>query len=200
MYTCLPRRAGRARRPVHKPSRNPITQSSTTRRLRVLIYKRTHTGDPTPEGIFGLSDCMGRVRAREYDAVIGVGGLSAEPQACGIAGRVTWVGVGPHRSKSIPVGYREPIVEFDRFALVDETGPMLDSIVPTLAHHLFGTHRRVVMSDGLNDTIQREIAKIPALVSALPPGGALRSRPKASCEPKRAKAGTCPSRKRSRIC
>jgi hypothetical protein len=165
-----------------------------------MIYKRTHTGDPTPDGVFGLSDCMGRVRARKYEAVIGVGGSSAEPQACGIAGRVTWVGVGPHRSNSIPVGYRGPIVEFDRFVLFDETGPMLDSIAPTLAHHLFGIHRRVVMSDGLNDTIQREVAKILALVPALPLGGVFRSRQKANCKPKRAKAGTCPPRKRSRIC
>jgi hypothetical protein len=48
-----------------------------------MIYKRTHTGDPTPEGIFGLSDCMGCVRARQYESVIGVGGMSAQPQACG---------------------------------------------------------------------------------------------------------------------
>ena len=131
--------------------------------MRVLIYKRTHTGDPGPEGVFGLSDCMGSVRAREYEGVIGVGGTSAEPQACGIAGRITWVGVGPHRSKSIPVGYRGPIVEFDRFVLLDETGPTLESIAPTLAHHLFAIHRRVVMSDCLNDTIQSELAKILAL-------------------------------------
>src|SRR5260221_7356624 len=85
--------------------------------LCVLIYKRTHTGDPTPEGVFGLSDCMGRVRTRDYDAVTGVGGLGAEPQACGIAGRVTWVGVGARRSESIPAGHRGPIVEFDRFKL-----------------------------------------------------------------------------------
>jgi hypothetical protein len=133
--------------------------------MRVLIYKRTHTGDPTPEGIFGLSDCMGRVRARDYDAVIGVGGLSAEPQAYGIAGRITWVGVGARRSADKPVGHRGPIVEFDRFVLFDEAGPMLDSVAPALAQHLFGVHRRVVMSDGLNNTIQREIAKVLTLAS-----------------------------------
>ena len=97
---------------------------------RVLIYKRTHTGDPTPEGIFGLSDCMGRVRAREYDAVIGVGGLSSKPKSFGIDGRVTWVGVGPHRSASTPVGHRGPIVEFDEFVLFEESGPQLESIAP----------------------------------------------------------------------
>jgi hypothetical protein len=168
--------------------------------VRIMIYKRTHTGDPTPEGIFGLSDCMGRVRAREYDAVIGVGGLSAEPQACGIAGRITWVGVGAHRGESIPVGYRGPIVEFDRFKLFDEAGPLLDALAPALAQHLFGVHRRVVMSDGLGETMQHEIARILRLVS----GSSIR-RPrttsqKINCAPRRSKAASCPPGKRSRIC
>src|ERR1700722_17931671 len=122
-------------------------------RPRVLIYKRTHTGDPTPEGVFGLSDCMGWVRAREFDAVIGVGGTSVEPRSCGIDGRVTWVGVGARRSASIPVGYRGPIVEFDRFRLFEKDGPRLDSIAPGLARHLFAIHRRVVMSDRLDDAL-----------------------------------------------
>jgi hypothetical protein len=178
--------------------------------MRVLIYKRTHTGDPTPNGVFGLTDCMGRVRARDYDAVIGVGGLSAEPQACGIAGRITWVGVGARPSADIPVGYRGPIVEFDRFKLFDETGPMLDTLAPTLAQHLFGVHRRVVMSDGLNDTMQREIATVLTLASGTSTGRGRTATPKAKCPPKRTKTGigqptrdkasNCPPRKRPRIC
>jgi len=47
--------------------------------MRILIYKRTHTGDPDLKGRFGIHDCMGRVRDYDYDAVIGVGGIvSAE--------------------------------------------------------------------------------------------------------------------------
>jgi hypothetical protein len=141
---------------------------------------------------------MGQVRARKFDAVISVGGLSAEPQACGIAGRITWVGAC--RSESIPVGYRGPIVEFDRFKLFDEAGPKLDSLAPALAHHLFAIHRRVIMSDGLNDTIQREITKILAL--AMAPGRttleAAAPRPKRA--PARVKSGICFPRKRHRIC
>ena len=106
----------------------------------MLIYKRTHTGDPTSEGIFGLSDCMGRVRAREFYAVIGVGGTSAEPRSIGIVSRLPGFGVGAHRSVSIPVGYRGPIVEFDRFRLFEQDGPKLDSIAPALARHLFAIH------------------------------------------------------------
>jgi hypothetical protein len=54
--------------------------------VKVLIYKRTHTGDPTPEGVFGLSDCMGRVRAREYEAVIGVGGQARSHKRAALPG------------------------------------------------------------------------------------------------------------------
>lgn len=168
--------------------------------MRTLIYKRTHTGDPTPEGIFGLSDCMGSVRAREYDAVIGVGGLSAEPQACGIAGRITWVGVGAHRGESIPVGYRGPIVEFDGFKLFDEVGSMLVDVAPALAQHLFGVHRRVVMSDGLGDVMQHEIAEILRLVSGSSPRRARTTSLKVNCAPSCSNTANRPPRKRSRIC
>ena len=41
--------------------------------LRVFIYRRTHTGDPCRCGIFGVYDCMGRFRSRDFDAVLGVG-------------------------------------------------------------------------------------------------------------------------------
>ncbi len=170
------------------------------KRPRVLIYKRTHTGDPTPEGVFGLSDCMGRVRARKYDAVIGVGGLSSWPRSLGIDGRITWVGVGPKGSDSVPVGFRGPIVEFEQFALFEQSGPKVQSIAPALARHMFGIHRRVIMSDGLNDTIQREIAKILALAGGLPRSRGRTSIQKIGCVPMGAKAGICPPRKPWKIC
>jgi len=166
----------------------------------VLIYKRTHTGDPNPDGVFGLSDCMGRVRARDYDAVIGVGGLSAEPQARGIAGRITWVGVGARRSESIPAGHRGPIVEFDQFKLFDETGPLLDSLAPALAQHLFGVHRRVVMSDNLTATMQREITKVLVLASGTSTRHGRTVTQKTRCPPKSAKSSICPPRRRTRSC
>jgi hypothetical protein len=177
---------------------------------RVLIYKRTHIGDPTTDGVFGLSDCMGRVRARDYGAVIGVGGLSAEPRSFGIDGRVTWVGVGARRSESIPAGHRGPIVEFDCFRLFDETGPKLDSLAPALAQHLFGVHRRVIMSDKLNATMQREIAEVLALAAGGSTGRGRTAAPRVKCPAKRKtaktcapaprKASICHPRRRSRIC
>ena len=48
---------------------------------RVLIYKRTHTDDPDRLGQFGINDCMGKVRDRDFDAVIGIGGISAQPRS-----------------------------------------------------------------------------------------------------------------------
>jgi hypothetical protein len=48
--------------------------------MRTLIYKRTHPGDPDTTGRFGVCDCMGRVRTWDFEAVIGVGGLSHEPR------------------------------------------------------------------------------------------------------------------------
>ena len=50
--------------------------------MRVLVYKRTHLGDPG-DGVFGSSDCMGRVRGLKFNAVIGVGGASARPRLSG---------------------------------------------------------------------------------------------------------------------
>ncbi len=43
--------------------------------MRILTYKRTHTGDPEANGVIGINDCMGRVRSLAYDAVIGIGGI-----------------------------------------------------------------------------------------------------------------------------
>jgi len=153
-----------------------------------MIYKRTHIGDPTSWGVFGLSDCMGSVRARNFDAVIGVGGLSAEPRFFNIDGRLTWVGVGARRSASIPVGHRGPIIEFDRFRLFEQSGPKLEAIAPLLAQHLFAVHRRVVMSDSLNAPIRREIDRILRLAAKKPPAEFRRVRGRkvpctARCEP-----------------
>jgi hypothetical protein len=156
--------------------------------MRVLIYKRTHPFDPSTEGVFGCEDCMGAVRRRRFQAVIGVGGIGAEPRRWGIDRRLNWVGVGAHVSEIVPMGYRGPLVTFDRFLLLEDQGPMLGIIAPALAHHVFSVHRRVVMSDGLSAAIQRDIRRILALT--LPrregrfrrsPGGVL---PAKRCSPR----------------
>ena len=56
--------------------------------MQTLIYKRTHKGDPDKQGRFGIHDCMGRVRSRDFDAVIG---MRHHPEVCPVHGAgVTW--------------------------------------------------------------------------------------------------------------
>jgi hypothetical protein len=139
------------------------------RRMRDLIYKRTHPGDPNADGVFGCEDCMGAGRRRRFDAIIGVGGISAEPRGWRIEQRLNWVGVGASYSDSAPVGYRGPPVTFDRFVLLEERGPMLKTIASALARYVYSVHRRVVMSDSSSPAIQREVSKVLLLASRVRP-------------------------------
>src|SRR5215471_8860220 len=64
--------------------------------MRTLVYKMTHIGDPDPAtGLWGETGCMGQVRSYQFDAVIGIGGTSAID---GIAGKIVWIGTGPHKN------------------------------------------------------------------------------------------------------
>ncbi|MGY6128008.1 hypothetical protein ACW9YV_21850 (plasmid) [Paraburkholderia strydomiana] len=112
--------------------------------MRILTYKRTHTGDPDRSGRFGINDCMGRIRDFHFDAVIGVGGIGAEPMSLGIAQKLTWIGVGPRRS-SDNKGHRGDIVTFDRFLLMDAEGPELRSVAPNLARRMYHGRSRFVL-------------------------------------------------------
>ena len=44
-----------------------------------------------------MNDCLGSIRDRDFDAVIGVGGIGSEARAEGIARQVNWIGIGPHK-------------------------------------------------------------------------------------------------------
>lgn len=107
--------------------------------MRVLIYKRTHTGDPDERGVFGVKDCMGRVRALSYDAVIGVGGVGAEPVREGIASKITWMGINPSFG---PIYGRGPLVTFEHFLLFDENGPEFESWAPKTAKRFYRRNAR----------------------------------------------------------
>ena len=114
--------------------------------MRILVYKRTHTGDPDQSGCFGIYCCMGQVRNRDFDAIIGIGGISREPVEQGIAKRLTWIGIGPHEIDVAGDGY--PVLAFERFYLKDEKGPLLTDKAPRLARRLFARNGpRVVMVD-----------------------------------------------------
>ncbi len=119
-----------------------------TARPRFLVYLRTHRGDPGPEGIFGIHDCMKSVREKDFDAVIGVGGKRPWKGDEGIARRVTWVGHGPTRARM--EDKEHAVVSFDEFFLYDERGPLLEEVAPALAARMFGQggkrHARVLLN------------------------------------------------------
>ena len=114
------------------------------RPLRVLIYKRTHTGDPDETGAFGIYECMGQVRAREFDAVIGVGGIGPEAVRFGIDRKVNWIGIGCHQIGVASDGY--PMLAVEHYYQKDAEGPLLSDKAPRLAKRLLATHGpRIIM-------------------------------------------------------
>ena len=134
--------------------------------MRTLIYKRTHTGDPDASGHFGICDCMGRVRAMDFDAVIGIGGIGHEAQVAAIAGKLTWIGIGAHRAIS---NGRGPQVTFDKFVLFDRKGKELSDIAPTLARRFYLNHGpRYVFDENLSDVEKVETRRILRLAQGGP--------------------------------
>jgi hypothetical protein len=152
--------------------------------MRTLIYKRTHSGDPDREnGMFGTRDCMGTVRGRQFDAVIGVGGIGLEPTRHGIAGKLTWVGTGPYKIYD-PNHPRSPRVLFDHFLYLGECGPLLEVEYPALASRMYEKPARAIMhlpssralffehSPGVFD-LDRDVEKILGLAKNEPASGFL---------------------------
>ena len=130
--------------------------------LNALVYKRTHRGDPDKSGIFGIHDCMGRVRRWSFDAAIGVGGKSPWRMDEDIALKINWIGIGPIRKTEVP-GLKGPHVEFEFFVLLEEDGPdvYLKKCAPRLFKYMFEDQQvRFVMSRGLPDQMQREVQEI----------------------------------------
>lgn len=137
--------------------------------MRTLVYKRTHVGDPDAEGCFGIEDCMGRVRAYEFDSVIGVGGISSQPRSQDIAGKINWIGLGA-RKKSVG-NRRAPIVTFQHFMLYETEGKNLRDIAPALAERLLSKNARVVVNFTAEE--QREVNKILSMAKNAPRSASL---------------------------
>jgi hypothetical protein len=137
--------------------------------VRTLIYKPTHTGDPDASGCFGIFDCMGRVRAMDFDAVIGIGGIGSEAQRAGIAGKITWIGIGAHR---VIRDGRGPQITFDQFLLFDGKGKELSDIAPALAKRFYLDHGpRYVFDGNLRDVEKAETKRILRLAQIAPASG-----------------------------
>lgn len=113
--------------------------------MRILIYKRTHIGDPDTRRLFGHEGCMGRIRGFTFDAIIGVGGISDWPTQQGIARKINWVGRRPKKLPN-PVDSRGPLVSFTpkNFRLFEHQGPLLADEAPLLAKRVFGSRARFV--------------------------------------------------------
>ena len=151
--------------------------------MRVLIYKRTHNGDPDRSGRFGIHDCMGSVRNHEFDAVIGVGGIGAEAQASGIDGQINWIGVGVHKASLR--GGRGPIMTFDHFVEYGMDGPDFRSVAPHLAHQIYGGRVRHQILDGDDD----EVKLILSMAEDAPPSGGHVQQRRPKAKPKGCRKG-----------
>lgn len=139
----------------------------TTTQPRTLIYKRTHPGDPDEFGRFGIEDCMGQVRAWDFESVIGVGGIGTQASSNQIDERVNWIGIGAHKHASSS-SRGHPIVTFDRFVLFESSGPMLADLAPRLAKRLFDHNVRVLIHD-LDEHERIEVSRVLALAANAPP-------------------------------
>lgn len=139
--------------------------------MRTLIYKRTHSGDPDPQaGVFGNHDCMGSVKGWNYDAVIGIGGIGPEPVHHRIAGKLTWIGIGPHKVYDNPLKPSNPRVTFDHFWYAGENGPLLTLKFPALAKRMYEKNVRVLMHrspEKLSNSVDldKEVLKILRLAN-----------------------------------
>jgi hypothetical protein len=160
--------------------------------MATLIYKRTHNGDPDPDrGVFGYHDCMGRVRGWIYNAVIGVGGIGQEPIAEGIAGRLTWIGIGPHRTGDL----RKPTVTFDHFWYKGPQGPMLESVAPALARRMYAGKVRVIKDSALAPAELADVENILRCARLSPPSPS-RGREQQTASRKSGR----PCRSRAKVC
>jgi hypothetical protein len=135
--------------------------------MRTLLYKRTHIGDPDKRGRFGVRDCMGKVRTRAFDAVVGIGGIGSEARSFGIDGKVNWIGIGPRKSSSSDK--RGPVVTFDHFLLFESDGPDLQDVAPVLAKRMYSRHAPRLLFDSFDDVEQAEIDCLLSLAKRAPP-------------------------------
>lgn len=125
--------------------------------MKVLIYKRTHKGDPDERGIFGNQDCMGKIRSWDYDAVIGIGGKTTWKIDKDIKQKINWIGLGP---KKIESSGRGDCVVFSHFELFEEKGHCIAEHFPKLYDYMYGSGKRFDMSSKLPQDVFDEVEAI----------------------------------------
>ncbi len=137
---------------------------------RILVYTRTHSGDPDAGGCFGAHDCMGTVRDREFDAVIGVGRIGDEPRTHEIAGNVNCIVIGPH--KATAPSKRGPNVRFDHFHDFGTEGPDFKKVAKELAKRMYDHNVRHIIDD-FTDAEYAEALALLKLAENKPPSASL---------------------------
>ncbi|MBS2210172.1 hypothetical protein KEM09_02100 [Carboxylicivirga mesophila] len=135
--------------------------------MRVLIYKRTHKGDPDDKGVFGNQDCMGRIRNWDYDAVIGIGGKTTFKGDEDIKYKINWIGLKPQRFNS--ESKRGNYVAFSHFALFEEKGEEINYHYPHLFVYMYSSRKRFDMASELPSKVYEEVLKILDSVKSYPP-------------------------------
>ncbi len=153
--------------------------------MRVLIYKRTHQGDPDAGGCFGANDCMGSFRGRQFEAVIGIGGIGRDAREKGIAEKVNWIGIG-RRTRLAP-SKRGPEVLFDHFLNFGEHGPRLQDVAPNLASRMYGRNVRCVVLESKRAG-RCEVESVLRLALGAPPSPSLRQSVASNVPPCRSRA------------
>jgi hypothetical protein len=112
---------------------------------------------------------MGGTRKRDFDAVIGVGGIGREAQANRIDGKVNWLGIGPHKVKV--AGKRGPEVTFDHYLDYGTRGPEFRKLAPLLAERMYAINVRILMQGLTPGEHAEAIAILNAAVDAPPSPG-----------------------------
>lgn len=166
--------------------------------MRVLIYKRTHKGDPNSDGIFGHHDCMGRIRNWNYDAVIGIGGKSPWIEDIDIKHKINWVGLNPKKIKS--KNQRGDKVVFGHFALFEGNGACIDEQYPNLFLYMYGSRKRFDMAKELPPKVFTEVKSILESIRDKPPSKKYYARNAHHSKTVRGiKCNPCQSKKRGKL-
>jgi len=155
--------------------------------MRVLIYKRTHEGDPDSNGVFGCHDCMGRARNWNYDAVVGIGGSRPKKEHEGIRHKINWIGLNPKKTPFSQVAEsthkyirnhirkyngrdnpRGDIVVFEHFKLYEKDGMNIEEKFPNLFRYMYHSRKRFDMSLNLPEEVLVEVKEIIDFVKDSP--------------------------------
>jgi hypothetical protein len=125
------------------------------------------------------------MRSRAFDAVIGVGGIGAKARAEGIAGKLSWIGIGPHKS---PTQGRGPEVTFDHFIDFGTEGRQLVLVAPALAERMYSGRARHLLT-GLSGREYEEAMAILELARDAPPSQGRVGQSDPTCPPRKCGLG-----------